>query len=430
MPTSVKNLPKSEVEVEIEVDAQILESAKKEAIRRFQKEVKVEGFREGKVPEEKIVEKVGEKNIALEANDIAIKLSYAEVVKSENLKVVSHPKIKILSAEPLKFVAIVAVMPEVEVGDWRKIKLKKDELKVEPKEIEAVIKDILKGNATATEVKDRTAKKGDRVEIDFAGTTEDGVPLDGAASKNHPLLLGEGNFIPGFEEGVEGMKVAEEKEHPVKFPDDYHAKHLAGKEVKFKIKLHKIEELTEPKLDDDFAKKVSGGKKNSWAEVEADIAKHLESQKEVQARQKLEADLVAELLKIGKVELPEILIDEEVEWMLKDLKNRLASGGMEWSKYLEATKKTEEEIQKEMRVEGDKRVKVRLILDKLVETEKVAVDETEVEAAIEKEAARHPESQKKSVQENFAAGGVNRMRLQQQLKVIKLLDDLIKTLSK
>jgi len=112
------------------------------------------------------------------------------------------------------------------------------------------------------------------------------------------------------------------------------------------------------------------------------------------------------------------------------LKNRLTSGGMEWSKYLEATKKTEEEIQKEMRVEGEKRVKVRLILDKLVETEKVAVDEAEVEAAIEKEAARHPESQKKSVRENFAAGGANRMRLQQQLKVIKLLDDLIKTLSK
>ncbi|MCF7836463.1 trigger factor [Candidatus Gracilibacteria bacterium] len=430
MLTVVKNLPKSEVEVEIEVDSKILENARKEAILRFQREVKIEGFREGKVPDEKIVAKVGEKNITLEANDIAIKLSYAEAVKKENLKVVSYPKIKILSAEPLKFTATVAVLPEVEVGDWRKIKLKKDELKVEPKEIEAVIKDILKGNATATEVKDRAAQKGDRVEIDFAGTTGDGVPLDGAASKNHPLLLGEGNFIPGFEEGVEGMSVGEEKEHPVKFPDDYHAKHLAGKEVKFKIKLHKIEELSEPKLDDDFAKKVSGGQKEKWADVEKDIAKHLESQKEIQARQKLEADLVGKLLKIGKVELPEVLIEEEVEWMLKDLKNRLASGGMEWPKYLEAVKKTEEEIQKEMRVEGEKRVKVRLILDKLVETEKVVVEETEVVAAIEKEASRHPESQKKAVRENFAVGGMNRMRLQQQLKVIKLLDNLIKTLSK
>ena len=429
MSVKIKTLPKSEIEITIEVDPKILESARAEAVKKFQKEVKLDGFRPGGAPVEKVIEKVGERAITVEASDIAVKLSYVEAVQSEKLKVVSHPKIEIKSDSPLKFVARVAVLPEVKVGDWRKIKLKKEEAKVEPAEIEAVVKNILKGNATATEVKDRPAKKGDRVEIDFAGSTPDGVPLDGTQSKNHPLVLGEGNFIPGFEEGVEGMSVDEEKDHPVKFPDDYHAKPLAGKEVNFKLKLHKIEELAEPKLDDEFAKKVSGGQKNAWSEVEADIAEHLKSQKNSQSQQKLEADLVAELLKIATVEVPEILIDEEVEWMTKDLKNRLESGGMEWAKYLESLKKTEEELRKEMRVEGGKRVAVRLILDKLVAEEKPELDEKELDAAVEKEAARHPESQKKEVRESFAVGTPNRIRLQHQLKIIKLIANLIKTLS-
>ena len=382
MSFSVKKLPKSEVEITIEVNPKVAESARAEAVKRFQKEVKLDGFRPGTAPIEKVIEKVGERNIAVEATDIAVKLSYVEAVKAEKLPVVSHPKIEIKSDSPLKFVARVAVLPEVKVGDWRKIKLKKEVAKVEPAEIESVVKNILKGNAEAKPITDRAAKKGDRVEIDFAGATPDGVPLDGTQSRNHPLVLGEGNFIPGFEEGVVGMSVGEEKNHPVKFPENYHAKHLAGSEVNFKLKLQKIEELVEPELNDDFAKKVSGGQKNSWSEVEADIAEHLKSRNESQSQQKLESDLVAELLKISTVEVPEILVDEEVEWMLKDLKNRLESGGMEWAKYLESLKKTEEELRKEMRVEGENRVKVRLILDKLVETEKPELDEKEVDAAI------------------------------------------------
>ncbi|MFH0834335.1 MAG: trigger factor [Patescibacteria group bacterium] len=430
MSVVIKKLPKSEIELTIEVDPKVLEAARAEAIKRFQKEVKIEGFREGKAPEEKVIEKVGERAISVEAGDIAIKLAYAEAVQKENLLVVSHPKIEITSAEPLKFMAKVAVLPAVKVGDWKKIKLKKEELKVEPQEIEAVVKDILRGNAEPRPITDRAAKKGDRVEIDFAGFTPDGVPLDGTQSKNHPLTLGEGNFIPGFEEGLEGMKTGEEKEHTVKFPKTYHAKHLADQDVKFKVKLHKIEEMVEPELSDAFAEKISGSQKKTWKEVEADIAEHLQSRKESQAQQKLEADLVAELLKVAEVEVPEILIDEELEWMIKDLQNRIAGGGMDWQKYLEMTKKTEEDLRKELKVEAEKRVKVRLILDKLVETEKPEVPESEVEAAIENEASRHPESQKKEVRAAFAAGTPHRARLHHQLKIIKLLANLIKTLAK
>ena len=402
MSVKVKKLPKSEIEITIAVDPKTIEAAKKEALKRFSKEVKIDGFRPGTAPEEKIIEKVGERAISVEAGDIAIKLAYADAVKAEKLAVVSHPKIEIKSAEPLEFVARVAILPEVKIGDWQKIKLKKEEAKVEPAEIEKVVKDILRGNAEAKPITDRAAQ----------------------------LVRGDGSIITGFEVGLVGMKGGDETDHVGKFPENYHAKTLAGADVKFKLKLHKIEEMVEPELNDEFAKKVSGGQKNSWKEVEADIAEHLKSRNESQSQQKLEADLVAELLKIATIEVPEILIDEELEWMLKDLKNRLASGGMEWEKYLEATKKSEEDLKKEMRVEAEKRVKVRLILDKLVETENPAVEEKEVESAIEAEAARHPESQKKEVRAAFAAGTPNRLRLQHQLKIIKLLTDLIKKLTK
>ena len=429
MQISVKNLPKSEVEITIEVEDKMLADAKSEALNLFRKEVKIDGFRADSVPDEKIIEKVGEKSLALEANNIAVKLAYLEAVKKENLKVISQPKVEIISSDPLKFTAKVTVLPEVKVGDWKKIKLKKEKFEIEKKEIEAVVADLVKSNSEAKEIQGRAAKKGDRAEIDFAGFTPDGVPLDNTTSKNHPLVLGEGNFIPGFEEGVEGMSVGEEKEHTVKFPQDYHAKLLAGNDVKFKIKLNKIEELYPPKLDAEFAKKISGGQKEKWEDVEKDIERHLKSRKEMQAKQKLENELIAELLKISEVEVPEVLISEEVEFMLKDLQQRLVSGGMEWSKYLEELKKTEEEIRKEMRVEGGKRVKVRLILEKLVETEKVEVKEADLESAIEKEVERHPESQKRKVRDDFVVGGLHRANLQHQLKIIKLLGDLVEELS-
>ena len=429
MKITVKNLPKSEVEITIEVAEKALAEAKAKALDLFRKEVKVDGFREGSVPDEKIIEKVGEKNIMLEANDIAIKLAYSEAVQKEKLRVIAAPKIEIVSQEPLKFTAKAPVLPEVKIGDWKKIKLKKEEVKVEAKEVAAVVKDMQKHNAEAKPVEGRAAKKGDRAEIDFAGFTPDGVSLDNTTSKNHPLVLGEKSFVPGFEEGVIGMKAGEEKEHTVKFPADYHAKLLAGKDVKFKIKLHKIEELHPPKLDAEFAKKITGGKIEKWEEVEKDIEKHLQQRKQNLAQQKLENDLITELLKVSEAEIPEAIIDQEVEFMIKDLQQRLSGGGVDWNKYLESTKKTEADIRKEMRTEAEKRAKVRLTLDKLVEAEKVEANEQDLEKMIEQEVGRYPESQKTQVRESFAPGSPNRFHLQHQMKIVKLLSDLTKTLS-
>lgn len=429
MQISVKHLPKSLVELTIEATPAELEPARIVALKELQKEVKIAGFRPGKIPLDVLIEKVGAAVIERETLNHAIPLLYTEAVKNKELKVISRPTVKIESTTPFKFVAQVAVLPEVKLGDYKKIKIKKEKTELGKQELEDFLKHLRKRHAVAKEIKSRAAKKGDRVEVDFAGFTPDGVSLEKTNSKNHPLTLGENVFVPGFEEGVVGMQLEEEKEHTVKFPADYHAKHLANQDVKFKIKLKKIEEMEEPELSDTFAETITGGQKKKWSEVETEIRTGLLQEKTTAAAQKLENELMAELLKICEVEIPEILITEEVVYMLQDFKERLESGGLDFDKYLIQSKKTEEQIQKEMTPEAEKRVKLRLILDKLVEAEKITIPSAELENEIKKASQRYPEAQQKKFLEAFAADSANRTRLQHQLKVIKLLGELTKTLS-
>lgn len=429
MQISVKKLPKSLVEITIEATPAELEPARAQALKELQNEVKIPGFRPGKIPPEVLLEKVGTAVIERETINHAIPLLYAEAVQSKELKVISRPNVKIESTEPFKFTAEVAVLPEVKLGEYKKIKLKKEKVELSKKEVEEFVAHLKKRHAKAKEVKDRAAKQGDRVEIDFAGFTPDGVSLEKTNSKNHPLTIGENLFVPGFEEGIVGMQIEEEKEHLVKFPADYHAKHLANQDVKFKIKLKKIEELQEPELSDTFAETLTGGQKKKWADVEAEIRSGLENEKTTTAQQKLENELLTELLKICEVEIPEVLVTEEVAYMLHDFKERLTGGGLDFDKYLAQSKKTEEQLQSEMSPEAEKRVKIRLILDKLVEVEKIVVAPADLEAEISKASGRYPEAQRKKFLEAFAINSGNRNRLQHQLKVIKLLGELTKTLS-
>jgi trigger factor len=430
MQVTVKQLPKSSVAITIEAPESALETFRKQAIAHFQKEVKIAGFRAGHVPEDKLIAHVGGEAITRETLDLAIQQLYVEAVKEKDLRVVARPDVNVESVAPLKFTATVAVLPEVTLGDYKKIKLKKEEIKIEKEEIAVLVKDIQKRNATTTEIKDRAAKKGDKVEIDFAGSTPDGVPLDGTQSKNHPLELGSGQFIPGFEEGIEGMQIGAEKEQTLQFPKDYHAKQLAGKDVKFKIKLNKIEAVQLPELNDELAKKVSGGKAEKWDKVESDIRDYLTSQKENQAAEKLENALIEELLKICKVEVPDAMIDEEVEYMLADMKQRISQGGLTWEKYLEMQKKTEDEFKAAQRDEAEKRVKVRLIVNKLLEAEKTEISVAELAEHIAKIQAQYPAAEHEKIAKSYDPLSQSGQRLKHQLKVIKLLSTLTKELAK
>jgi len=429
MKITTKQLPKSALEITISAEAAELVPFREEAIKEIGQHVKVDGFRPGKIPEDKLIEKVGEETVQKEAIDRAVKKFYMEAVVQEKIQVVAPPAIEVTSADPLEFTATVATMPEVEVGDYKKISIKKEDDAVTDKELNDFVAELQKRHATAKSVEGRAAKMGDRAEIDFAGSTPDGVPLDNTASKNHPLELGSNSFIPGFEEGIVGMNVDEEKEIKVTFTEDYHAKQLAGKPVVFKVKLHKIEEMEEPQLDDDFAAKVKeeGAK---WVDVEKDIREYLGAQKKQAAQGKLEDALMQELLKIAKVEIPDALIQEETTYMLAELKQRLTQGGMTFESYLEQAKKTEEEIKEEMKEEGGKRVTIRLVINKLIELEDPQITDEEFKNEVHAMAHRgKPEDHDKIMQEYDALSPAGQ-RLKHQMRVMKLLKDLTTSLSK
>jgi trigger factor len=429
MQISTKKLPSSMVELTVTADAVALAPFRAEVLKGLSQEVKIDGYRPGHIPEDKLIERVGEATVQHEAANLAVKRLYAEAVKKEQILVVAPPEISLESLEPFKFVAKVAVLPEVELGDYQKIKLKPEEVKVTDEELKKLSEDILKRQAKVQKVTDRPAKSGDHVEIDFAGTTPDGVPLDNTSSKNHPLTLGEGKFIPGFEEAITGMQLGEEKEFEVNFPKDYHAKQLAGQPVKFKVKLNEINEIIAPEPTDELAAQVSGGKRTKWSEVENDMREYLEAQKKQQAQQKLEDSLVQELLKLTKVELPPVLIEEEGRYMLDDLKQRVTSGGMEWGKFLEQSGKTEESLAAENHAEAEKRVKVRLVINKLIELEKPAVTDAEYAEELARIQQNYPESEAKKIEEAYAPLSPNGQRLKHQLKVLKLLKELTEKFS-
>lgn len=428
MQISVKHLPKSLVELTVTCPPGALDPYRAKAIAEISKQVTVPGFRAGHAPEAKVIERVGEGAIVQESSELALRVLYAEAVKAEKLAVVTRPTVEITSIEPFTFKATVAVLPEVEPGDYKKIKLTKPEVKMTEKEFEDVVAELSKRHAVARPITDRAAQKGDRVEIDFAGKTPDGVPLDGTESKHHPLTLGEGNFIPGFEEALIGMNPGEIKEHTVTFPADYHAKHLASKPVVFSFTLHTIEELVPPAKDDELATKVKG-QAATWKELEQELRTHIAKEKEENAQLKLEDDLMQELLKVAKVDLPDVLIDEEVGYMLDDLKHRIKHGGLSFPDYLAKANKTEEALKSEMRADAESRVKIRLLVNKLIELEKPEVTEPEIAAEIAKIQAKYPEDQHAKIAAALASLTAEGARLRQQLKVTKLLKTLTHTLS-
>ena len=274
-----------------------------------------------------------------------------------------HQKIKIDSQEdPLKYVATVAVMPEITIKDYKSIKVKKEAVKVTDKDVQEVLDDMLRYVTTWKDV-DRKAKKGDRAELEFEGFDK-GKSLEGTKSSNHPVILGQGNLIPGFEEEVVGMKTNEEKEFDITFPKDYHSDEFKGRKVKFKVKLQRLEESEIPELTEETIEKLSG-KKTKPAEFKKEIEKNLKERKELEAKQKQENDYIEQLLKKSKTELPKALIDEEVHYIIHDMKHEVEGKGMKWEQFMEQSKMTHADLHTKYEPEAERRIMIRLALQQL-----------------------------------------------------------------
>lgn len=418
MQITVEKLPKSEVKITVEVSEERTKKLYEKAAAQVSEMVKVPGFRPGHVPLKVLKKHV--KPDALEAHmlDVALPETYAEAVKKENLQVVTQPKVKVISLEPLKYEAIVAVYPEVKIEGYDKIKIEKEEAKVEDKDVEEVLLDVQKRRAAHKDVA-RAAKRGDKLEIDFEGFDDGGAPLENTKSVNHPVVIGEGSLVPGFEDELVGLKKDDNKEFAVTFPKDYFHKPFQGKKVTFKVKVKRVQEIELPEFTPEFLKELTGTDK-TLDEVKKDIKANLQHEKEHAAKVKREDQFLDKVADMVKVEIPDSLLDEEIDGMIEELKSQLEGRGLTLQQYLEQSNKEIKDLREQRRKEAEKRLRLRFALHQIFDQEKITATKEEIDHEIDHIIELYPENEKAKVRAEYKDGSYLIRRLENKIKIDKL----------
>ena len=383
MKTTVKKLSDTKVCLTITLGADELNAAEQVALTKMARDLKVPGFRKGKVPVSVAAKHVNPMALQEQVLDNALSKAVAEAFMNEKLQALERPSVEVKKFVPnqeIEFTAEATVVPPVKLGDYKKLKAKPQAVKVEAKDVDEIIKRMQQNFVDKAEVK-RAAQEGDEAIIDFVGK-KDGVAFDGGSAKDFALKLGGGQFIPGFEEGVVGHKAGETFDLDLEFPKDYHAENLAGAKVVFSVTLHKVNELRLPELNDEFAAKC--GPFTDVKELKADIKREITAQKEREAKEKLKDELVAELADSSKVALPELLIDDQLRSIEQDLMQNLSYRGLTMDSYLKTQgfKDKADWQKKEARPAAEKRVKAGLVLAELSKELGVEVSREELDRQI------------------------------------------------
>lgn len=417
---------KSTVKIEITLTAKEWDAAIDKAYEKTKGRYSMPGFRKGRVPKHLLIGTYGKGIFYEDAINESFPQYYSEVLEKEpSIETVASPEldIKKISDTGLTLVATVAVKPEVTLGEYKGITFKKVEYNVKDEDVEEELNRLKERNSRMVDVTDRAAENGDTVIIDYSGSVG-GVKFDGGTAEKQSLTLGSKAFIPGFEEQVEGMKIGEEKDITVKFPDDYHAENLKGKEAVFAIKLHEIKKKELPELNDEFIKDAVGAE--SVEAYKKEVRDRLTKQNDERAERELEDEIVKKITENAKTEVPDALIDGQVDRMVQEMRYRLSYQGLRLEDYLKYLGKSMEDYRKEYRSQAENIVKSQLVIEKIIETEKIEATEEDVNARMEEMA----KAQGKTVEE--IKGDVKDSRLE-YLKneiVIKKLFDMLKNANK
>lgn len=383
MKTTVTHESDTRVKVVVAADHAELAAAEQVALKRLAKTVKVNGFRTGHVPLE-IVKKHADLNaLAQETLDAALNRAVAEAFLNNNLQVLARPEVEIkkyVPGELLEFTAEADVLPEVKLGDYKKLKAKKAAVNVDKKEIDEVIERIQKGLSEKKEVK-RAAKIGDETVIDFVGK-KDGEAFQGGTGKDYPLVLGSNSFIPGFEDALVGLKAGDTKDVKLTFPKDYHAKDLAGQDVVFEVTVKKVNSVKLPALDDKFAAKA--GPFTSMEDLRGDIKAEIAAQAERRAKDDLKDELVKQLVAKSTVSVPSVLRDDQIRSLEQDLRQNLMYRGRTLEQYFEEKGYADRDawVKAEANDAADARIKAGLVLAQLSKELKIEATADELAAHI------------------------------------------------
>ena len=374
----------STYELEIAVEKDVFEAAVSKVYRKQVKNINVPGFRKGKAPRS-IIEKMYGKGVFYEdaINEILPSV-YEEAIKEADIKdIVAQPEFDIVSIDEngLVLSAVVTVKPDVEIADYAGIAVDKVVEPVTDEEIDREIEMVRERNSREVEVTDRAAEMGDTAVLDYEGFA-DGVAFEGGKGENFSLKLGSGQFIPGFEEQVAGHNIGEEFDITVEFPKEYHSADLAGKPAVFKIKLHKLNKVELPELDDDFAKDVS--EFDTFAEYKADMKAKIEKRHESKADAEVEEKLVDALIEKLQAEIPEAMFVNETENFLRDYDNNLRMSGLDLKTYMQYTGRSLDDLRNDFRPRAEKQVKARLALEKIAALENLEATEEDINGEYER----------------------------------------------
>jgi len=405
----------------VEVDAETFNKALDDAFKKVVKQVSIPGFRKGKVPRGLFEQRFGVESLYQDALDILLPVEYPKAIDEAGIEPVDRPEIdveKIEKGESLIFTAKVTVKPEVKLGDYKGLNVEKDDTAVTDEDVQEELKGMQNRQAELVVKEEGAIENGDTVVLDFEGFV-DGEAFEGGKAENYSLEVGSGSFIPGFEEQLVGLEAGAEKDVEVTFPEEYHAEDLAGKPAVFKVKIHEIKAKELPALDDEFAKDVDE-EVETLAELTEKTKKRLEEAKENEAEGKFREELVAKASENAEVDIPQAMVDTELDRMMKEFEQRLQMQGMNLELYFQFSGQDEDALKEQMKEDAAKRVKSNLTLEAIAAAENLQVSDEEVEEELSKmaEAYNMPIENIKQ-----AIGSTEAMK--EDLKVRKAIDFLV-----
>jgi trigger factor len=392
--SEIKKLPNSQIEFKVIVSWDDWKKYIDQAVSDFSQEIKIEGFRPGKAPRDMVEKKVGTDALLNAAAEKAVQGTYPKVVADNKADVIGAPKAEILKlaeGNDLEYKVVTATMPVATLKPWKDQikKINKEYAKrkteVTEEEVEKELQDITKSRVQNITV-DRAAQDGDNVVLDFE-VKRSGVPIENGSSKNHPLILGRGVFIPGFEQQVVGMKAGEIKDFELTFPKDYHAKDLAGNPAQFTVTVKEVQERKSPEVSDEFARSL--GKFKDLEEMRSSIKEGMKEEKKQADKEKRRTDFIEALIGLLEVDIPEVIIHEELHKMISEFELQLQGMGMTFDQYLEKIGKSIDDLEKEWEPQATKRVKAALVLEEVAKEKEIEPTSEEIEAEINKTLAQY-----------------------------------------
>lgn len=377
-------------EITIKIDGQEWEEALDKAFQKANQKAKIDGFRPGKAPKEIFLKKYGIESLFMDAAQNCVNEAYKKVLEeNKDLEIVAQPsfEIKSINEKGIEFIFTLTLKPEVKLGKYKDLKVKKDKVEVTKEEIDRSI-DELRHRFAENVNKEGPIENGDIAIIDFEGF-KDGIAFEGGKAENYSLMIGSNTFIPGFEEGLIGLKKGDEKDLNLKFPEDYHSEELKGKEVVFKAKVKEVKKTVIPEINEDFFADLGMEGIVSKEALENQIKENLLARKEIEAENKYIDDLLEVAAKEVEIDIPDVMLDEELDRMIKQYEEHLKMQGLTLEQFYQFTNSDEKALKEQMKDEATKRITYRLMLEEIVKQENIKIEDKEAEEEASKLAEKY-----------------------------------------